>query len=461
MKYIKYIVYIFVITCQLIIAQKELTLEQVSLNPESLSPKKLAQLQWIADTDNFSYVFKENTETVLFSESIGQGNRKELTTLSDINRSLRAAELDSMKSFPTFSWFNETEIWFWNKNKLVKFNIATNAVEVLNEIHEKGKNQEFNHYKKIAYTVDNNLFISDNFNQIQITKDEDNEIVNGQAVHRNEFGINKGIFWSPNENYLAYYRMDESMVTDYPVIDYTLRPAENKSIKYPMAGMESHQVKIGVYNLKTGQTIFLQTGEPADQYLPGVTWSPDEKYIFVNQLNREQKHLKVTKYDAATGKMIKVLFEEKNEKYVEPMQGLFFYKNEPDIFIWLSRNEGWNHLYLYDSAGNRIKKLTNGEWEVTSFDGFDEKGFHIYYTSTEENPLERHCYRLNLNSYESTRITNQPGTHKLIRNKTSDFYLDEFNSLTVPYKVNLLDRNGEIVREIYSSPDPLEEYQKD
>jgi dipeptidyl-peptidase-4 len=225
-----------------------------------------------------------------------------------------------------------------------------------------------------------------------------------------------------------------------------------------MAGMTSHQVTVGVYNLKTGKTIFLNTGEPKDQYLSGVTWSPDEKCIYINQLNRDQNHLKVTKYNSGTGKFIELLIEEKNEKYIEPMHGLNFFENDPDIFIRHSRNEGWNHLYLYDSAGNKIKKLTNGDWEVTSFDGFDDEGFYIYFTSTKENPLERHCYILNLNSYKFSKLTQQAGNHKLIRNTTNDFYLDEFSSLTVPYQVDLTDEDGDLLRTVYSAPNPFDGY---
>ncbi|HLG31965.1 MAG TPA: DPP IV N-terminal domain-containing protein [Ignavibacteriaceae bacterium] len=460
MKHIKYLFVLLALTANITYSQKLFTLEQVILNQETISPIKLLQLQWIGKSENISYVQKINEDYVLFSESIEEGNKLILTSLKEINQSLTSKNQDTASTFPLFSWFSESEIKFWNQNKLLKFNVVTKTIEVLNEISLNGTNQDFIDYKKIAYTVENNLFISENSKQIQITHDDDKAIVNGQRVHRNEFGITKGIFWSPYGNFIAFYRQDETMVTDYPLIDYSTHPAKNINIKYPMAGMTSHHVTVGVYNLTTSKTIFLNTGEPKDQYLPGVTWSPDEKYIFINQLNRDQNHLKVAKYDAGTGKFIEVLIEEKNEKYIEPMHGLIFFENEPDIFIRHSRNEGWNHLYLYDSAGNRIKKLTNGEWEVTSFDGFDEEGLYIYFTSTKEDPLERHCYKLNLNSYQFSKLTEQPGNHKLIRNSTNDFYLDEYSSLTVPYKVDLLDKDGNLLRTVYSAVNPFDEYKK-
>jgi len=177
-------------------------------------------------------------------------------------------------------------------------------------------------------------------------------------------------------------------------LDITKRPAEIEHIKYPMAGMTSEEVTVGVYNLKTSKTIWLKTGEPKDQYLTGVTWSPDEKYIYISVLNREQNHLKLNKYSVRTGEQIKVLIEETNEKYVEPMTGMIFFEDDPDMFIWTTRNDGWNHLYLYDAQGSKIKQLTKGNWEVVDFDGLSTKGYNIFFTATEQSPIERHYIKL-------------------------------------------------------------------
>ncbi len=312
--------------------------------------------------------------------------------------------------------------------------------------------------EKIAYTIDNNLFISSNSKQIQVTNDKDPAIINGRAVHRVEFGITKGTFWSPNSNYLAFYSKDETMVTDYPIVDITKKPAELINIKYPMAGMKSHNVKVGVYDLNTGKTVWLKTGEPKDQYLPNVTWSPDERFIFINILNREQNHLKLTKFDSRTGELVNTLIEEMNDKYVEPDQGPIFFKNDPSMFIWKSRNEGWNQLYLYDASGTRILKLTKGEWELTDFDGFDNSGTNIYFTSTQESPLERHYYKLSLDSYSISKLSSGQGTHVVIKNPNGKYFLDTYSSITVPYKVNLINKDGEILRTVYEAQNPLDGY---
>jgi len=441
-----------------VFAQKDFTLKQVILELPSLSPARLNQLQWIPGTDEFSYVEKLESGIELVVEQIEAGNKKILITLNELNGSLGNAMLDSVTNFPSFTWYSSNEIWFWQKNKLVLYSIINNKASVLNEIAEDGSNQDFIVPEKIAYTIDNNLFIADNSNQIQVTNDDNPAIVNGKAVHRVEFGITKGIFWSPNSNYLAFYSKDETMVTEYPLVDVTQKPAALVNNKYPMAGMTSHHVKIGVYNLSTGETTWLNTGEPEDQYLPGVTWSPNEGYIFINVLNRDQNHLKVSKFDAKTGELIKVMFEETNKKYVEPDHGPIFFEDEPDMFIWQSRNEGWKQLSLYDASGTRILKLTKGEWEVTDFDGFDNSGTNIYFTSTQESPLERHYYKLSLDSYGITKITSEPGTHRVLKNPNGKYFLDAYSSTSIPYQVNLIDKSGDLIRTVYEAPNPLDGY---
>ena len=443
-------------TC--ILAQKNFTLEQVILESKTLLPKELKQLQWIPGTEDFSYVFEMEGVESLLKENAQVEGRETLISLSSLNTVFQNTGLGTLNIFPEYRWINSTTLQFWNYNSLVNYNIKSNSITIVNNIAKNGLNADFNDPTKIAYTVDNNLFIALNSNQIQITNEKEKGIINGQFVHRHEFGITKGTFWSPKNNYLAFYRKDETMVTDYPMLDISKRPAEVNYIKYPMAGMPSEEVSVGVYNLKSGKTIWLKTGEPKDQYLPGVTWSPDEKYIYINVLNREQNHLKLIKYNAQSGEMIKVLIEETNNKYVEPMSGLIFFEDDPDIFIWTTRNDGWNHLYLYDAQGSKIKQLTQGNWEVTEFDGLSTQGFNIYFTATEQSPIERHYYKIDLDRYKMVRITNGSGTHKVVRSNDGTKFLDVLSSLDVPYEVSILNVSGEKVRTVYSVQNPMDGY---
>ncbi|NMB81500.1 MAG: S9 family peptidase, partial [Ignavibacteria bacterium] len=173
-------------------------------------------------------------------------------------------------------------------------------------------------------------------------------------------------------NYIAYYHMDQTMVTDYPIVEINTTPAQLKNIKYPMAGQKSHHVTVGLYNIQNGKTIWLKTGEPLDQYLTNLAWSPDEKYFYIAHLNRDQNHMQLIKYDATTGEPVKILFEEKDNEFVEPLNPMIFLPKSNNRFLWFSERDGYNHLYLYDTEGNLIKQVTQGKLVIISFNGFDK-----------------------------------------------------------------------------------------
>ena len=311
----------------------------------------------------------------------------------------------------------------------------------------------------VAFTEKNNLFVFDGKEKLIVTNDADENIVNGQIVYRDEFGIKKGTYWSPTGNLLAFYRMDQTMVTDYPIIDWTTRPASNHMIKYPMAGDKSHEVTVGVYNVNTGKTVFLKTGEPKDQYLTNIAWSVDEQHIYLAVLNREQNQLKLNSYNVASGLFEKTLIEEKDEKYIQPMNPLVFVPKHPDQFIWQSERDGFNHLYLYNTSGKLIKQLTKGNWAVTKLEGFDSKGEKIIYTATAESPITRNAYRVDLKKGISTRITFGEGTHTIQLNMNGNYLIDDFQSTVVPRETAVYSSKGKKINVLKLSENPLKDFQ--
>ncbi|MBP6378431.1 MAG: DPP IV N-terminal domain-containing protein, partial [Kaistella sp.] len=314
--------------------------------------------------------------------------------------------------------------------------------------------------KTIVYTVKNNLFVNRNGKTVAITNDENEGIVNGQAVHRNEFGIDGGIFAAPSNNKIAFYRMDESMVTDYPIIDWASTPAKNVNIKYPMAGAVSHQVTVGVYDVNSQKKTFLNIDGDKEQYLTAITWSPDSKYIFVGVLNRDQNHLKMNQYDAVTGNLIKTLFEETSDKYVEPQHPLLFFPNSNTDFIWQSQRTGYNHLFHYSLEKGLVAQITKGDWLVTDILGFNEKKKEIYYTSTQESPLERHLYRINWNNFKTQKLSAAPGMHTGILSKDGTQLYDIYSNATTPRSVNLLNTSTLKSKNILTSENPLKNYKR-
>ncbi len=308
-------------------------------------------------------------------------------------------------------------------------------------------NNEDDNRSFTAFNKENNLFIKDKEEkETAISNEENKGIVYGKSVHRDEFGINKGTFWSPNGEKLAFYRMDETMVTDYPIVDISTRIASEKSVKYPMAGETSHEVTIGIYDTKTAKTVYLKTGEPKDKFLTNVAWSPDGRWIYVAELNRGQNRMKLNRYDALSGNLDKTLFEETHPKYVEPQNPVLFVKNKPNQFVWQSNRDGYNHLYLYDVSGKLLKQLTKGNWEVTNVIGFDEKGENLFFVSTHPTPMDRHIYSVNLKNDKTTRHTSAQGMHSASLSASGRYVIDRYSSHDNPGTIDLINaRNGKTV----------------
>ncbi|MDR0799429.1 MAG: S9 family peptidase [Dysgonamonadaceae bacterium] len=311
----------------------------------------------------------------------------------------------------------------------------------------------------IAYIIANNLYIQDkNGESRTVAEDENKGIVYGQAAHRNEFGIDSGMFWSPSSRYLAFYRVDETQVSDYPLVDISAREAQLKLIKYPMAGRTSHEATVGIYSLDSGKTVYLKTGEPKDHYLTNIAWDPSEKQLYIIELNREQNHLQCNRYDIQTGEKTATLFEERNEKYVEPEHPPLFVKNATDQFIWQSKRNGYNHIYLYNTDGKLLKQLTAGAYDVTKVLGFDPTGKELFFVSNESNPIDFQVYKLNLKTGKKTQLTSTPGVHspKLIRN--GEYIVDCYSNQTTPLNVELITTKTGKIKRLASAENPYKEY---
>ncbi len=392
----------------LVAQDKRLTLSDcVYLNP-SVLPKTMRQLQWMGKGND--YVFVRND--TLIKGNVTSGVQTPLAILDDLNAGMADLDLDSLKRFPSFSFTDDFSLRLMDKNKLYLYDIVSKNLGFMNYYYEGGENLDiFDETLTIAYTLENNLYIALNSEQIQVTKNESSGIVSGQTVHRNEFGISKGTFWSPKGNFLAFYRKDESMVSEYPLVDISKRVAAVENTRYPMAGMRSEQVTLGIFDVKDRKTVFIQTGEPKDQYLTSVTWDPTEKFIYIGILNREQNHLRLNKYDVSTGEFVYTLFEESNEKYVEPENPLYFLNTSSTQFVWFSERDGFQHLYLYSTSGHLVKQLTSGNWVVTELIGIDERDKYVYFLATKDNPIEQNIYSVEIRTGNITRISKEHGTH--------------------------------------------------
>lgn len=269
----------------------------------------------------------------------------------------------------------------------------------------------------------------------RITTDGSKDIVYGQAVHRDEFGIKKGAYFSPSGQLLAYYRMDQSMVEDYPLVDIFTREAKLDAIKYPMAGMTSHKVTVGIYNPKTEQTVWLQAGDPTDRYFTNISWAPDEKTIYMIEMPRSQKKTELVAYDVATGQRKGVLYTETHEKYVHPMHPLTFLPWDSSKFIYQSEKDGYNHLYLFDTKGKELKQITKGEFVVLDLVGFNTKTKSVIIQSNEAHPLHHNYYAVNIDNGKRTLLDNGKGTHRAMLSPDGTMLFDRWSEPDVFRKI--------------------------
>lgn len=420
-----------------------------------LYPTHYYNLQWQGKTANFTF---QDYQSV-YQQSAANSDSIKILSLNELNTALKKKGLDTLTHIPYFEWNTEQEFNFYSGNRWVEYSLASSNVLQTIYLPKGAQNKTLNYQtKQIAYTLDNNLLVASPVNDsLVITHDVDKNIVNGQTVSRNEFGINGGIFWSPSGKKLAFYRKDESNVGEYPLVDITSREATVVPIKYPMAGMPSEHISLGVYNFEKGKTIFIERKDSlSEKYLTNITWSPDELFIYIQVLNRAQNHMKLNKYDASTGELVATLFEENNDAYVEPSNPLLFIDDNPDKFIYQTRNNGFNQAYLYNSNGNLIRKLTDGSWEITEVVAVDKR--NIYYMATKESPLERHFYQTNLKNGKTLRLTNQPGEHQVLFNASANQFIDLYSNVNLPHQVDICSTKGTLLRTALKAKNPLIEY---
>jgi len=434
--------------------QKELTLEQAVLRQGSeFRPNTLPGFSWLPGTDEYSFVSNDSLVIV----NVANPKKNRAVTLSEVNEALKANNLQPLKRVPS-AWADGKQLRFLAGNYFVLYNPVTRSIASKFLVADNSETHEFSFDGRwMSYTIGNNLFISNAQGEVvTLTNDTIDGIVNGQSVHRNEFGINKGTFWSPTGRYLAYYHMDETMVTQYPLVDISKRVGELVNIRYPMAGMQSHVVTVRVYDTQNGSTVELKTGEPREQYLTNIAWTPDENSILIAVLNREQNHMRMNRYKVTTGDFELTLFEESSSKYVEPLEPPLFINS--NSFLWLSRRDGWNHIYLYSAEGKLVKQLTKGEWEVTSIDATDLKNGLIYFTSTKESPLDRHLYSVSIKDGSITRLTTGSGTHRCLISPNYKYFVDFYSSIAIPNRVALYTSKGKLVNQLVEAPNPYSGY---
>ena len=334
---------------------------------------------------------------------------------------------------------------------------------------ESGKEEQFSSKRTRPYAFSRQqslMLMQKDSTIVPIAESKDKNITYGQSVSRNEFGISGGIFMSPDSSKVAFYRKDESLVTSFPLLDITTRTGSLKEIKYPMAGMDSERVSLGIYDIASGSTIYVKADDYGDdRYLTNITWSPEGDKIFISVLNRNQKQMNLNMYSVSDGSFVKTLLSEESDKYVEPLDPLYFINGSNDLFIYRCANrDGYRNLYLCDTEGN-IRRLTCTDADV-EYIGND--GRYVYYTSAEVSPVENHLFRIEVKGLKKgvakatfgkpARLTTEAGWHNIAMNKACTRYTDTYSSLCVPNVINLCNSDGTVIRNLLTAKDPTSGY---
>jgi dipeptidyl-peptidase-4 len=451
---------------------KTLTLDDLLPGGETYRfAENIYGLQWWGDV-----LVKPDIDRIV-TVDLKNGKEAELLTIEQVSALLKKNNIDA--NVPTLQnvqllWPGKTQMLIPTRTAFYVLDWKNEAIVVKQEMPRGAANADFNSESGyLAYTIKNNLFV----NGKQLT-DEPEGILVGQSVHRNEFGINKGTFWSPKGNLLAFYRMDESMVTEFPLVDIDARIAELTPIRYPMAGMTSHKVTVGVYNVNSGKTIYLDAGNPTDRYFTNISWTPDEKSIWLVELNRDQNHAKLCQYDAQTGKLMGVFYEEEHPKYVEPENPIVFLPWDSSKFIYQSERDGFNHLYLMDTqtsvypekhnvAGStyiesfKTTQLTKGNWLVQGILGFNVAKKEIIYSSTEVSPLQTNIYKVNVKTGVKTTLNDGEGVHRAQVSASGTYLIDNYATPSIARKIDVYDTTGKGKAKainLLTAEDPLKDF---
>jgi dipeptidyl-peptidase 4 len=416
---------------------KKITLEDGVLQQgRKFGADRLTGFQWIPNSNK--YVYYTDGWSKMVTATTSDKKTSELVTLSEINSALGT----KLKNFFGLQWIDANTIIVSENGNYYTYTITSKSGKKIQDAVENAENLTFDKANQnLAFTEGNNLYIlNKNKEKIAVTSNTDKNIVSGQTISRSEFGISGGIFWSPKASLLAFYQKDETDVADYPLLDVNETPGKLISIKYPMIGQKSEKPKVGIYNLATGKTVFIAPRNNSDDYLTNLSWTPDEKFILIAELNRGQNDMCLNLYDANSGKFIKTLLNETNPKWVEPEHDAFFPSEKSNNFVWHSEKDGFQNLYYYTIEGKLIKQLTNNKFVTRDIIAANPAGTEIYFKATGPNPTNMLVYKVDLKG-KQTLITKDEGIHNVTISSDGNWFFDEYSNHSTPSKSVLYDKN--------------------
>ncbi|QGY46916.1 alpha/beta fold hydrolase [Maribellus comscasis] len=425
--------------------------------------RSVSGLNSMNDGDHYTTLEGRGTKIVKFSYKTGE----QVDVVFDITQ-VPDAPVSSFMSYEFSD--DETKILLTTDIKRIyrhsytaEYYVWNSITEELARLSEKGAQQLATFSPdgdRVAFVRENNLFIKNlRFgSESQVTYNgKKNEIINGAPdwVYEEEFGFNKAFWWSPDSKFLAFIRFDETEVPEFTMPLYAgespameenkLYPGE-ETFKYPKAGEKNSVVTAQVYEIRSKTTIPVDLGEETDIYIPRLNWSPDANDLVVMRLNRRQNQMDIFLANPYTGDS-RPLITEKNDRYIsEDFLDAFTFLDNGN-FVIISERNGWSHIYLYDRQGFELGQITDGEFDVTDFYGYDESKKVFYYQAAAESPLRREVYFISQDKKKSGKISQLEGTNSVVFSKNFKYYINYFSNNTTPTFITLHEnRKGEQIR---------------
>ena len=466
MKSNSFIVFLLLLSSS-VFAQQKITIEDIYTG--AFRAKSMDELQSMKNTNQYTVL---NSDRATKSQQIDLydfATLKKVSTL--INTKDFNALTDGIDSY-TFSQ-DEKQILIANNTSPIfrhsftadyyLYNIDKKELtKILTQVQEPTFSPDGT---KIAFAKENNLFLYDiaSKSETQITTDgKKNAIINGITdwVYEEEFAFVKAFDWSADSKKIAYIRFDESQVPEFSmnIFQKDLYPGV-ETFKYPKAGEKNAEVSLHIYNLSSNTSKPINLGNYSDFYIARMKWTNDANTLSAQVLNRHQDNLDLIFVDGNSG-VVKVVLNEKDKAYVDVTDNLTFLKD--NSFIWTSEKDGFNHIYLYDKTGKLKNQITKGNWEVTSYYGFDEKTKTVFYQSVEKGSTVRDVYRIGLDGKNKQKLSSEIGANTATFSPNFDYYINSFSSTTTPPSFTLNNaKDGKQVQSILNNTalsDKLKKY---
>jgi dipeptidyl-peptidase-4 len=448
--------------------------EAVRLTSSFSSESGPSSVNWIDNGDRYSYL--------TYNEETGQQEIRAFNPKSEEDVLIFSAvdltfpNSDESFTYESFQWAADSKHLLFKTNFRPIYRRSGIADYYFYSIEEKslqlvakdaGTAELSPDGSKVGFQRDNDLFFYsfETGEEVQLTNDGEEHVFNGKFgwVYEEEFGLAQAWNWSHDSRYISFWQEDERDVPIFQMTNYEGQHPEYVKIRYPKVGDTNPIVKIGVVDTQTGERVWMDIPEEDEFYVPRIYWTANEGTLAVTTLNREQNHLKLYFFDVTSGEG-KLIMEETSDYWIDVfdffagINHFFFFPEDKEQFLWISDRDGFNHLYRYNYDGKMLNQITKGDWEVTYVHGVDADKKRIYYTSTEENPLERHLYRINFNGKGKKKISETAGRHSIDMSPNDKFYIDRYSNISQPTKVDLRNGSGKLLKNLADNSGAMEQH---